>query len=597
MFVLVSLIDELKRRNVLRVAAAYTVTAWLIIQVAETIFPQYGLQHHVRTVITVLAIGFVPAVILAWTLEWTPKGIRLDAGLDAETDGAAAVRASRKFDRIVIVILTVALAWFVYDKLVPSAPNVKYSIAVLPFSNESPDTMPDYLADGLGGEVRNLLAKLPQLLVIERSSAYSFKGKDVTTPEIGSRLGVSHLLTGAVTQLGSGIRIRAQLLDATAGESLWSRAYTGTLNEIFAIQDAIASDIILELQLEDESSLPQARRTDPDVLALTLQARQLWYEEMDGSGEEMATLLQQALAIDPNYTPAMVWMVYANWELRREGLINREEENQRWLKLAARILAIEPENAYVHNMFGWEALYVNHDVAAAASSYARALNSEPNDAEILRTAARFAMLIGHEDDALAMIDRSVALDPVCSLCLYHASKYYMYAGQVEKAESLRQRFVTLHDGGHFEYGLIKLLLGKADEARVVFEELQLRMEAPEVQNDGRAHAGLAMAYFDLERQRESDEQLAILIEGFGDDDPRGVAAAYAWRNQKDAAFEWLERYRAQDDPGQTLLLLDPAFRNLRDDPRWKPLRESLGFSEQALATLDFPVDLLTQYHE
>nr|MDJ0941749.1 hypothetical protein [Woeseiaceae bacterium] len=161
----------------------------------------------------------------------------------------------------------------------------------------------------------------------------------------------------------------------------------------------------------------------------------------------------------------------------------------------------------------------------------------------------------------------------------------------------RQRFVTLHDGGHFEYGLIKLLLGKADEARVIFEELQLRMEAPEVQNDGRAHAGLAMAYFDLGRPGESDAQLATLIDGFGNAEPRSVAMVHAWRNEKDTAFEWLDRYAAQDNPGQTLLLLDPAFRNLRDDPRWQSLRESVGFSEQVLATLDFPVELLAQYRD
>jgi TolB-like protein/Tfp pilus assembly protein PilF len=590
----VTFFDELKRRNVLRVAAAYVVTAWLAIQVAETILPQYGLEHHVRTAITVLAIGFIPAMILAWALEWTPQGIRLDAGVGMEGESAATARSSRKFDRIVIVILAVALAWFIYDKMMPPAPDVQYSIAVLPFSNESPDALPDYLADGLAGEVRNLLAKLPQLLVIERSSAFSFKGQEVAFPEIGTRLGVSHLLTGEVTQFGNGIRVRARLLDATAGESLWSKAFTGTLNDIFAIQDEIASDVIRGLELETQSSLPESRRTTPEVLALTLQAKQLWNNDMgEKKGKEMAALLEEAIDIDPYYTPAMVWMVYANWQLRTEGVISSEEENERWLKLAGRILAIEPDNGSVHNLFGWEALYMDHDLEAAALSYARALKSEPNDAEILRTVARFAMLIGRMEDGLAMIDRSMAIDPLCGMCLYGASKYYMYAGRFQKAEELRQRFVTLHDQGHFEYGIMKLLNGKAMEALEIFQEL--RMVKIDSVNDGRTCVGLAMAFHDLGRSAESDEQLALLIEDFGEQNQEGVAKVYAWRNEKDAAFEWLNR--ARDYPDFTMILLDPAYKNLHDDPRWASLSESLGFSEEILAKLKYPVELFARYHD
>lgn len=590
--------DELKRRNVLRVAAAYIVTAWLIIQIAETIFPQYGLEHHVRTVITVFAIGFIPVIILAWTLEWTPEGIQLDAGADIEGDSAAAIRASRKFDRIVIVVLTVALAWFVYDKLVPPAVEAHYSIAVLPFTNESPDSMPDYLAVGLAGEVRDLIAKLPELLVIARSSAFSAEARDAAITDVGKRLGVSHILTGAVTQIGSGIRVRARLLDAGSGAALWSKAYSGGLNDVFSIQDEIASDVVQGLELETSSSQPRSRRTTPEVLALTLQAIQLWNNEFgDNNGTEMAALLEEALAIDPYYTPAMGRMIGANYKLRQEGAISGDEEHERWLKLAGRILAIDPEDAGVHNLFGWEALYVDHDLQAAASSYARSIRSEPNDAENLRTASRFAMLIGRMDDGLAMIDRAMAIEPLCGMCLYSASKYYMYAGRFEKAEELRQRFVTLHDQGHFEFGIMKLLRGKATTALDIFETQRLRTAESNRGNDGRWHAGLAMALHDLGRREESDEQLALMIGGFGDQDPEGVAKVYAWRDEKDAAFEWVSRYRAMNNPGFILILLDPAYRNLHGDSRWTVLRESLGFSDERLATLEFPMELLTQYRD
>jgi tetratricopeptide (TPR) repeat protein len=284
------------------------------------------------------------------------------------------------------------------------------------------------------------------------------------------RLGVSHVLTGAVTQIGTGMRIRASLVEAGSGVALWSKAYSGGLNDVFAIQDEIAGDVVKGLGLETSSALPESRRTTPEVLALTLQAKQLWNNQFGkNNGAEMAALLEEALDIDPYYTPAMVWLVLANFTLRIHGVISSEEENERWLKLAGRILAIEPENGSVHNLFGWDALYVDHDLQAAASSYARALRSEPNDAEILRIVARFAIFIGRVDDGLAMIDRAMAIDPLCSLCLYSASKYYMYAGRIEKAEELRQRFVSLHDQGQFELGIMKLVLGKPTEALDIFE--------------------------------------------------------------------------------------------------------------------------------
>ena len=588
--------NELKRRNVLRVAAAYIVTAWLIIQVAETILPQYGLEHYVRTVITVLAIGFVPAVILAWALEWTPEGIRLDAGAEAAHDGAAVVRASRRFDRIVIVILTIALAWFVYDKLLPPAPDVQYSVAVLPFSNESPDALPDYLAVGLAGEVRDLLAKLPQLLVVETSPAFSFRGQGLATLEIGKRLAVSHLLTGAVTQVGDRVRVRAQLIDAADGESLWSKTYTGTLADFFAIQDEIASDVTGGLAIQAGGPLPRAQRTTSEVLALTLQAKNLWYADVENAdAAAMTALLDEALEIDPRYTPALVWKVYANWSARQQGLISAAEENERWLKLAGRILAIEPENGPVHNGFAWDALFTDHDLQAAASSYARALRSAPNDAEILRHIARFALLIGHKDDALAIIERSMAIDPLCSMCLYFASRLYMYAGELDQAAALRQRFIALHGEGYYQFGLMQLLQGNAAEALAIFQDDEARMAQAGMSDDGQTKVGLAMAFHDLGRQEESDKLLRTYIDDYGEKYPREVARIYAWRGDKDLAFEWLYRAEETEPDRQKTTTVDPLFANLHDDPRWEAILEKRGFSEAQLAAIKFPVELFTQY--
>jgi TolB-like protein/tetratricopeptide (TPR) repeat protein len=591
-------LDELKRRNVLRVAAAYVVSAWLIIQVVETILPQYGLERHVQTVITLLAIGFVPALVLAWVLEWTPRGIRVDHGSEAADNSAAAVRASRRFDRIVIVILTVALAWFVYDKLVPPAPQVDYSIAVLPFNNESPEEMPDYLADGLAGEVRELLAKQPQLLVIERSAAFSFRGQNLAVTDIGERLGVSHLLTGAVTQLGDRIRVRARLLHAADGEALWSRDYTGTLSDIFTIQSEIAADVSASLEIHTSGSLPESQQTTFDVAALTLQAKQLWYEKLSQpDAEAMLALLGEALEIDPTYTPAMVWSVYANYVAREQGLISAAEENERWLKLAGRILAQEPDNGDVHNLFAWGALRIDRDPQAAALSYARALQSAPNNADILQQAARFAMIIGHEEDAIAIIERSMSVDPLCSVCLYQASRIHLYAGRYDKAEALLERFIARYGQGHYQKGIIQLLQGNAGEALTLFQELEAHNAAENPDSVGAAYAGFAMAFHELGRHGESDEFLSAYIEKFGEQFPLEVARAYAWRNDKDEAFDWLQQASRADPYGEPIMGVDPLFTNLHDDPRWEATLAAHGLSTAQLAALEFPVELLTRYRD
>lgn len=597
-----SFFEELKRRNVLRVAAAYVVTAWLLIQVAETILPQYGLEHHVRTVITVLAIGFLPAVILAWALEWTPTGIRWDLGPAEETadDSAAAVRSARKFDRIVIVILTLALAWFVYDKLAPTAPEARYSIAVLPFANESPDQLPDYLAAGLAGEVLDLLAKLPELLVIARSSAFSFVDEGVSLAEIGKRLGVSHILEGALAQVGGRVQVSARLVDAVSGSLVWTQTYAGSLAEIIAIHSKIATDVVARLEMQDASSLPQTRQTSQQAFALTLQARELWYAKLtEDFGLEMAALLEEALQSDPQYTPALVWMIYANWQLKQQGVISAEEEKRRWLTLAARILALEPDNANVHDLFGWEALYVNRDVNAAAASFQRAIHSAPNDVEILRHVARFLFAIGRKDDGLAIIDRAMAVDPLCSYCLYGASRLYMYAGELDRAESLRRRFLALHGQGKYEFGIIRLLQGEADDALTIYKELEVSMSQPGVDNDGRAHAGQAMALYDLGRLEESDAQVQILTERFGEEYPEPVAQALAWRDDKDEAFVWLARARDVVRSGRSVAMLaDPVYRKLHDDPRWSALRDESGFGDARLAGLNFtlPAQLRPRKH-
>ena len=259
-----SLLTELKRRNVLRVVAGYVAVSWLAIQIVETLFPMFGLSDAAaRGVVIALAIGFIPALVFAWIFELTPEGFKRDAEVD---HGAPGMRElGNRFDRLIIVMLVFAVAFFAFDKFVlDPARDVareaaaeqrgrsralvesygEKSIAVLPFVNMSSDPEQEYFSDGIAEELLNLLAQIQELRVISRSSAFSFKGKDIEIPEIAERLNVAHILEGSVRKSGNKIRITAQLIEASTDTHLWSQTYDRELEDIFAIQDEIAADVV-----------------------------------------------------------------------------------------------------------------------------------------------------------------------------------------------------------------------------------------------------------------------------------------------------------------------------------------------------------------
>jgi TolB-like protein len=258
-----SLYQELKRRNVIRVAIAYLAASWLLIEAAETIFPLYGFgDAPARIVVTVLAIGFPLFLVFSWVFEITPEGLKKEKDIDR----AASVthKTGKKLDRVIIVLLALALGYFAVDKFVlDPARDVELveetaqqarsealvesygdkSIAVLPFVNMSADPEQDYFSDGISEELLNLLAQIPDLRVISRSSSFSFKGKDIAVPEVAQQLHVAYVLEGSVRKAGDRVRITAQLIEARSDTHLWSQTYDRTLDNIFAVQDEIAAAI------------------------------------------------------------------------------------------------------------------------------------------------------------------------------------------------------------------------------------------------------------------------------------------------------------------------------------------------------------------
>ena len=294
--------SELKRRNVLRMAVLYAVAAWVILQVAEVLIELAKLPDWIgTTTLWLLAVGFPIALIFSWFYEITSEGISLEKDVD-RAESITHV-TGRRLDFIVISLLCAAVILFAYDKWWMDG-QPQQSIAVLPFVNMSDDASNEYFSDGISEELLNLLTKIPELRVISRSSAFSYKGKGIDIPTIAAQLNVTHVLEGSVRKAGNRVRITAQLIEARTDTHLWSETYDRSLDNIFAIQDEIATAVVEQLKVVLLHDAPIARETNPEAYALYLQGLHLRRQNTARSLEQAQTLLQQALASDPGYAAA-----------------------------------------------------------------------------------------------------------------------------------------------------------------------------------------------------------------------------------------------------------------------------------------------------
>jgi TolB-like protein/Tfp pilus assembly protein PilF len=603
---------ELKRRNVLRVGAAYMVAAWLVIQVVETIFPIYALSDaSIRIVITILAIGLIPTLIFAWAFELTPEGLKKESEVDRSQ--SLTPQTGKKLDRVIMVVLALGLAYFAFDKFVldPQREAAKdeqkateveqarqqgrtealvesygdQSIAVLAFDDMSPDRDQEYLSDGIAEELLNLLAKIPELRVISRSSAFSFKGKDLELTDIAERLNVAHILEGSVRKSGNRVRITAQLIDARSDTHLWSETYDRTLDDIFAIQDDIAATVVAQLKITLLGDLPRVRETNPEAYALYLQARHLGRQGTAEGFEQGIALLKKVLALEPDYADAwsVLAVIYANQA--DSGLRPAAEGYALVREAAGKALAISPDHAGAHSSLGWIAMRHDNDLATAARHMERALELDPSNPAMIANTATLLLYLGRLDASIAFGEYVTARDPVNPVGYYNLGFYYLYARRWDEAIASYETALRLSPdfiATHFWLGMAMLFGGEPEAAMTAFtreegdEELRVR--------------GQALALYALGRQEEHQARLEELITRWGEQRPLTVAYVHAYTGDADAAFLWLEKSVAEGEVGR-FEPDNPLFDSLRDDPRWLPLLASIGKSPEQLDAIEFEVTL------
>ncbi|HEY5643294.1 MAG TPA: hypothetical protein VIS31_10500 [Woeseiaceae bacterium] len=578
---IMSLFAELKRRNVFRVAAAYLVLAWLILQVGDTLAPALRLPDWVNPVLAFfLILGFPLAVFFAWAFEMTPDGLKLEKHVDRERSITPVT--GRKLDRTIIVLLALALVYFIYESRIGDAPDSadsppvaaaavsQPSIAVLPFVNMSSDAEQEYFSDGLSEELLNLLAKIPELKVTSRSSAFSFKGKDFKISEVGRELDVDHVLEGSVRKSGSKVRITAQLIRVHDDSHLWSETWDRSLEDVFVIQDEIAAAVVSELKVRLLGSVPRAVDGDPAAFSLYLQARHLSNQRTVESLTRAETLIDEAIAIDPDYTPAWVLKAHIHSVQGDSGHTPSDVAFPKARRAVEHALELDPDYGRAHALLADVLSSHYNDWAGARREIERALALDPRDVDTLYQACVHYGLTRAHDLAIAYCEDAIERDPLFAPLYPTIGVIYQFKDDPETAYQWTSRLLDVAPGanGANYYAALGLIsLGRIDEAVECLEDETL---------DGFKQTGLAIAWHAAGDTGKSDAAMQALQAQVTGGWYYQVAMARAYRGEVDAALTALEDAVTYHDVGATLLLDDPYLDNIRDDPRFDAVIARLG---------------------
>jgi TolB-like protein/Flp pilus assembly protein TadD len=487
-----SLFNELKRRNVIKVSIAYIVVAWLIMQVTDVVLNNIEAPGWVfQVIMLLLAIGFPLIALFAWAFELTPDGIKREHEIDRSQ--SIAPKTGRKLDFVIMAVMALALGYFAYDKFIVSPePSVatdattaqtisqpettvviedpEKSIAVLPFVNMSSDPEQEYFADGISEELLNALAQVNGLKVAGRTSSFAFKGKNDDLNAIGKLLRVNHILEGSVRKSGTRIRITAQLIKVDDGFHMWSETYDRELNDIFAIQDEITAAILVELktQLLNDQSL-QVTQTDTRAYELYLLAKQRIYERNDASLQMAETLLSEAIEIDPDYAPAFAQLGIANILIsdRNYGTVPTLQAHHRAKLNLDKALQLTPQNAEALAGMG---LYYRQTGAhqKAVTTLRQALVINPSMVNANSWLANSFDSSGRLQEALQIREQTFLRDPLHKPTFVNLAQKYTVLGQSKKALDMLDRLKSYLPGDATltsAYGQLYLMTGELANAR------------------------------------------------------------------------------------------------------------------------------------
>ena len=580
-----NLFSELKRRNVYKVAVAYAVVAWLLIQAASILLPTFEAPSWaMKVIVLLLVLGFPAALIFSWAFEITPEGIVRET--EVEASKSITHHTGRKIVALTIVVALIAAGLFVFQMLRGRSTSAfaataihNKSIAVLPFDNLSRDPDNAYFVEGIQDEILTRLAKIADLKVIARSSTQRFQNKG-DLPQIARQLGVAHLLEGSVQKVNDQVRVNVQLIKAANEAHLWAEVYDRKLTDIFAVESEIAKTIADTLQAKltgSEQQVIAARPTEnTEAHQLYLKGRFFWNKRTGNDLKKSLDYFQQAIAIDPNYALAYAGVADAYVFLPGYTAGAPRDYYPKAMAAAKRALELDDTLAEAHTTLALAIWYYDFDSSQANREFQRAIELNPNYATGHQQYGNNTLsALGRFDDAIAEGKRAVELDPLSLVINADLGMNYHFARRYDEAIAQLRKTLEMDPGyyyAHVDLGQVLTAKRAFDEAIVEYQKARALNDDPFVLGLlGHAYASSGNkteALKILDQLKEVSRQRYVSMFSF--------AIVYLALGDKQEALRWLEQ-SYQDRAGADIgwIRVDSLLDPLRDDPRFEALAEKI----------------------
>jgi TolB-like protein/lipoprotein NlpI len=573
---------ELKRRNVYKVAVAYAIVGWLLVQIATQVFPFLEIPNWVvRLVIALVAIGFPIALVIAWAFEITPQGIERTETADAMP--TAAGQKKHAWIYVVVIATGISVALFFLGRYTAgntaSAARTEFptkSIAVLPFDNLSRDPDNAFFAEGVQDEILTRLAKVADLKVISRTSTQRFKSAPDNLPQIAKQLGVMHILEGSVQKANDQVRVNVQLINALTDAHLWADTYDRKLIDIFSVESEIAKTIADTLQAKlsgsEKQMMAAAATTDTTAYELYHKGRSLWEKRSGDNIPKAIAFYEQAIARDPNYALAYAGLAKAYILLPFYAGADRLAASSKAKDAALKALRLDSNLAEAHAALGKVLFFSEIDLPGAMREYKRAIELQPNDATAHHWFGNDSLAaLGRFDEAIAEGKRAIELDPLSTVINVDLGETFYYAHRYDEAARQMRKTLEIDPTSfyaHYNLGIVLQLTGDLSGAIAEYEKAKQLGDNPLVSTlcaAAKAHAG------------DKDAALRMLSDLDKISQHREVvgywrALLYLSLNNKEEALRWLEQgFAERDGSNISWIKVDPLLDSLHGDPRFEAL--------------------------
>jgi TolB-like protein/Flp pilus assembly protein TadD len=574
--------SELKRRNVYKVAIAYAVVAWLLMQISTQVFPFLEIPNWaIRLVIMLIVIGFPIALVIAWAFELTPEGLKRTEFADELPKKST---RSRAWIYVVIIAAAISVSLFFLGRYTSSKQSAELptkSIAVLPFDNRNRDPDTEYLSDGIPESIINSLSQLPQLRVMARSTVFSYKGKDVDPRKVGNELGVGAVLMGRLIQQGDNLAIRTELVKVADGTELWGQQYNRKLEDVFAVQEEIAKEISekLRLKLTNAEQHQLAKRPTENLKAFQFYMQGRAYTARS-TREDLLTAIQydeKAIDEDKNYALAYADLADAYAVLGARGHIAPIEGRRKAEEAARKALAIDENVAEAHAAVGRAyTAFAPSNFSLGDRELRRAIELSPSLAVAHEVFGVSLVRQGRLDESLEEFLKARELNPLSSdVARAVALPYYLKRDYKRALELLRQAkdlgpalIQTWEIGAYIQNRLYNEALAELEKAQ------RGRKNDPIlIYDNGMVYAAQGQRPEALQSIKELEE-----MSGANLDEAHWIAKIYAMLSEKEFALTWLERGLATGAIG-FFYKDDPVWDLLRSDPRFADLLRRMGIPQ------------------